>query len=372
MPHDDSHDSDDVSMDMFEQFSAPDTSWADQEGDVGEVRELVVGIDGDGDRLDVWLARALNAPRAQVQRLLDQERVAYLGPRRVAKLKPSQRLERGDQIRVEPLSVEPLDVEPENIPLNIVYEDAHLLVLIKPRGLVVHPAPGSERGTLVNALMYHCTDLSGIAGVGRPGIVHRLDKDTSGLMVVAKTDAAHIGLTNQFAARSVHKIYLALVHGRPAGSSRIDMPIGRHPQDRKRMAVVSNGRPAVTEYVRIEAFAEYSLLRIKLHTGRTHQIRVHMSWMGHPVAGDPMYCRRDPLGLAGQFLHAAQLGFVHPVTGQTLEYEAPLPDDVQAVLDTLRRQAAGSSAAQLDEAQQRLRDDSLHRLDGWGEATTWR
>lgn len=360
-----SEEPDDLSMDMFEQFGDPDRNWAAQEGELGEVREVEVGEDGDGARLDQWLARALGVARTYVARLLEQDHVTYLGPRRMARLKPSQRLEAGDMLRVEPLPVEPLEVEPENIPLHVVYEDRHLLVLIKPRGLVVHPAPGSLRGTLVNALMAHCTDLSGIAGVGRPGIVHRLDKDTSGLMVIAKNDAAHMGLTNQFAARQVHKIYLALVHGHPGAASRIDMPIGRHPQDRKRMAVVSNGRPAVTEYQRIEIFDDYSLLRIKLHTGRTHQIRVHLSWMGHPVAGDPMYCRRDPLGLAGQFLHAAQLGFEHPVTGEAMAFEAPLPVDVAAVLESLR--ATSRTSTDTPHQPTRRAEHSLHGLDGWGE-----
>jgi len=351
-------------MEDFERFGDEDSP-SGAEGTLSEAREAEVDERGDGERLDVWLSRAIRVPRAQIQRMIDRDLIAYLGPRHVSRLKASLRLESGDMLRVEPMPVEPLDVEPENIPLDIVFEDEDLIVLVKPRGLVVHPATGVSHGTLVNALLHHCKDLSGIAGVGRPGIVHRLDKDTSGLMVVAKNDSAHSALTRQFAGRVVKKIYLALVHGHPAQSSVIDMPIGRHPMDRKRMAVIQSGRPAVTEYERAEALAEYSLIRVRLRTGRTHQIRVHMAWMGHPIAGDPVYCRRDPLGLNGQFLHAETLGFTHPRSGQLLEFTAPLPQDMQQILDALRADAR-KRGVDLG----RPRRDSLQVLDGWREAAS--
>ncbi len=327
-------------------------------------KRLEVDEDNEGERLDAWMARAMSISRAQVQRLLSEDRVHYLGPRQLARLKPSIHLESGDLFSVEPLEVEPLDVEPENIPLDIVYEDSHLLVLVKPRGMVVHPATGVNRGTLVNALLAHCRDLSGIGGVGRPGIVHRLDKDTSGLMVVAKNDATHTELSRQFAVRAIEKEYLALVHGQTAASSTIDMPIGRHPMDRKRMAVVFSGRNAVTEYERVEELEDFSLLRVRLHTGRTHQIRVHLAWLGHPLAGDPVYCRRDPLNLKGQFLHAARLGFTHPVSGEKLEFEAPLPDDLAHALVRLRQ------AVRRSHDDNKTKNNSLRILDGWREAAS--
>lgn len=333
-----------------------------------ECEQLEVEDDSIDERLDTWLARRTGLARTQVQRAVDEGFVTYLGPRRFTSVKVSTRLRAGDLFEMQPLPVEACDVEPENIPLDVLYEDSDLLVLVKPRGLVVHPAAGITKGTLVNALVAHCGDLSGIGGVERPGIVHRLDKDTSGVMVVAKNDAAHSVLTRQFAGRVVKKIYLTLVHGRPSPSSTIDMPIGRHPMDRKRMAVVFSGRPAVTEYERIEDLGDYSLLRVRLRTGRTHQIRVHLAWLGHPVAGDPVYCRRDPLGLEGQFLHAACLGFTHPTTGQALEFEAPLPADLQACLDRLRIEAPAHEAGAVEEGTGA--DNSLRILDGWMDAAS--
>lgn len=353
------------SMADFEQFST-DEKRGEEDGDEEGAQRLEVDDEGHNDRLDSWLSRAMNVPRAQAQRLIDDECVHYVGPRRIARLKHSMKVAAGDVFKAQPLEVEPLDVEAEDIPLDVVHEDGDLIVLIKPRGLVVHPAVGHSRGTLVNALLFHCKDLSGIAGVGRPGIVHRLDKDTSGLMVVAKNDAAHSALTRQFAGRQVKKEYLALVHGRPAASAVIDMPIGRHPMDRKRMSVIHSGRPAVTEYERVEEFLDFSLVRVRIRTGRTHQIRVHMSWLGHPVAGDPVYCRRDPLELHGQFLHAQTLGFAHPVSGAPLEFCAPLPDALEQVLKTLRADMRKLGA----DMGRRGRQDSLHVLDGWREAAS--
>ena len=214
------------------------------------------------------------------------------------------------------------------------------MVVNKARGLTIHPGSGAHGGTLVNALLAYCSDLSGIRGVERPGIVHRLDKDTSGLLVVAKDDRAHVGLSVQFAERSVLKIYQALVHGVPPARGTVEQPIARHKVHRQRMAVRASGRSARTDYEVLEAFgSEYSLLELHLHTGRTHQIRVHLTWLGFPLVGDPVYGRRpNPWGLHGQALHCRRLGFFHPVLHVPMEFEAPLPGVLQALLDDLRRQ----------------------------------
>jgi 23S rRNA pseudouridine1911/1915/1917 synthase len=346
------------SMEDLDLYSNPAEHFAEQSEDGSQV--VTVDDDQDGERLDGWIARAARISRSHIQDLLAEGHIRYLGPRQVSRLKASMKVSSGDQFLVSRPEVEELDVQAEDIPLDIVYEDSDLLVVNKPRGLVVHPAPGTPRGTLVNALLFHIRDLSGIAGVGRPGIVHRLDKDTSGVMVVAKNDLSHSALTNQFAGRQVKKVYTALVHGQPARTSRIDMPIGRHPVDRKRMAVVNSGRPSVTEFERVEDLGDYSLLRVRIHTGRTHQIRVHLAWLGHPVAGDPLYCRRDPLGLSGQFLHAGHLEFTHPRSGQEMVFEQALPADLGAVLERLRTGPSVPSA----------RPDTLQILDGWQEAAS--
>lgn len=227
---------------------------------------------------------------------------------------------------------------PEEIPLDIVYEDADLVVVNKPRGMVVHPAAGNYRGTLVNALLNHCRDLSGINRALRPGIVHRLDKDTTGLLVVAKNDTAHLDLACQIKERRVKRQYLALVHGHPPQEGTVDAPIGRHPVHRKKMAVEPrHGRPAVTHFRVLERYPGYALVEARLETGRTHQVRVHMAYIGHPLLGDPVYAPRRPrLGLAGQALHACTLGFRHPRTGEYLEFRAPLPRDFEEVLEHLR------------------------------------
>ena len=238
---------------------------------------------------------------------------------------------------VTPPPARPLDAQPEDIPLCIVYEDDALLVVDKPRGMVVHPAAGNEQGTLVNALLAHCgSSLSGINGVLRPGIVHRIDKDTSGLLVVAKTDAAHLGLSAQLAAHSMEREYRAVVHGRLRESEGvIDAPLARHPVHRKKMAVVPGGRRAVTHYRVLEQFPRFCYLSCRLETGRTHQIRVHMASIGHPLAGDPLYGPARGLSIGGQCLHAAVLGFTHPVTGEFLRFVSPLPDYFEALLKKL-------------------------------------
>ncbi|OUM98738.1 MAG: RNA pseudouridine synthase [Firmicutes bacterium ZCTH02-B6] len=305
-----------------------------------EHRELIVPADADGQRLDRWLAAAGVGPsRAFVQRLIDGGLVQVEGRPAAAshKLRPGQRV----TVYIPP--PEPAEAQPEAIPLDVVYEDEDVIVINKRQGMVVHPAAGNRAGTLVNALLAYCPDLSGIGGKERPGIVHRLDKDTSGLLVVAKNDRAHISLARQIQAREAVREYVAIVHGRVSSDrGRIDAPIGRHPVDRKRMAVVPGGRSAVTDYEVLERFPGYTCVRAKLQTGRTHQIRVHMAHIGHPVVGDPVYGpRRCPWNLNGQCLHAFRLGFRHPRTGEWMSFTAPLPPHMEKVLRDLRGGRAG-------------------------------
>ena len=290
-----------------------------------------------GERLDKWLAapeRDLQMTRSAVQLRMEQQAVLVNG----TPVPKNYRQRGGDVIEITLPEPEPLTLEPENIPLDIVYEDADLLVVNKPKGMVVHPAPGHATGTLVHALLYHCGDqLSGINGVIRPGIVHRIDRNTSGLLMVAKPDAAHQSLSAQIQAHSFTREYQAVAVGRfrePSGT--IDAPIGRHPVDRKKMCVTQkNSKRAVTHYETILAYQKATHLRLRLETGRTHQIRVHLAYLGHPVLGDDVYGKPYP-GLEGQCLHAAKIGFVHPTTGQYLEFESPLPDYFRRVLRQLR------------------------------------
>lgn len=322
--------------------------------------ELTVDPPGAGRRLDAFLAsrRDLGLSRSHIQKLIAEGLVTIDGE----ETKASYRLRAGDRVRVTVPFPEPLEVEPEPIPLDIVYEDDHLVVLNKPRGLVVHPAPGHLRGTLVNALLAHCDRLSGIAGVCRPGIVHRLDRDTSGVMVVAKTDQAHRSLSEQIRARTAQRRYLALVHGDVAAEEgTIETRIGRDPVNRKKMAVVrEGGREAVTHYRVLERYVDFTLVECALRTGRTHQIRVHMDHIGHPVAGDPVYGPRRPRrlrremarsmalvvddgypeaigALEGQALHAHFLTFRHPATGEPMEFRVPMPPDMERAVAELRR-----------------------------------
>lgn len=293
-----------------------------------------------GERLDSFVTR--NFPelsRSQAQRLIDQGHITIAGK----PVKASLRLQAEQTIEIVLPPPAASVLEPEPIPLNIIYEDSDIIVLNKPVGMVVHPAAGHPGGTLVNALLAHCPDLSGIGGVNRPGIIHRLDKDTSGLLVIAKNDLAHHALSQQMKNRSIKRRYLALVRGwvtLPQGT--IAEPIGRHPRDRKRMAVVSKGgRAAVSYYQVLEYFSGWTLLEVALETGRTHQIRVHMAHLGHPVAGDPVYGgKQNPLGLAGQALHAYELSFQHPRTGVQLDFSAPLPEYYQLLLGRLRAENA--------------------------------
>lgn len=265
-----------------------------------------------------------------------------------ARVRPSYRVRAGDQIVVDIPPAYPAELRPEPIPLEIVYEDGDLLVVNKPPGLVVHPGAGRPTGTLAHAVLAHCPDLPGIGGEVRPGIVHRLDKDTSGLLVVAKTDAALRSLQAQIQARRAGRDYLALVHGAIAiGQGTIDAPLGRHPRHRTRMAVVASGRRAVTHYRVVERFADATLLELSLETGRTHQIRVHCASIGHPIVGDRVYSRRpNPWGVKRQALHAFRLTFVHPTTGAQMSFVAPLPADIQAALRRLRETRVESRAPQ--------------------------
>lgn len=292
----------------------------------GEEYCYTVPEDAAYNRLDVFVTACLaSCTRSYIQKLVGDGRVWVDGKA----AKANYRLSPGQQVLVQVPPPAALEVNAEDIPLDIVFEDAHLLVVNKPQGMVVHPAPGNYSGTLVNALLHHCRDLSGINGVLRPGIVHRIDKDTSGLLVVAKSDQAHVFLAEQIKAHSMKRCYQAILHGvMPEPGGTIDAPIGRDPKDRKKMAVVyTNSKHAVTHYTVKERFRDYCFVECKLETGRTHQIRVHMSYIHHPVLGDPLYGpRKNELGLTGQVLHAAVLGFIHPVSKQYIEFNAPLPE----------------------------------------------
>lgn len=289
-----------------------------------------------GERIDKWLCgQDCGVSRSMLQKLLAEGLVTVNG----VPAAKSYMVKSGDIIAVDIPEPEPLNVVPENIPIDIVYEDDFLLVVNKPKGMVVHPAAGNYSGTLVNALLYHCEGrLSSINGVIRPGIVHRIDKDTSGLLIVAKTDKAHAGLAEQIKAHTFTREYQAVVCGRfkePSGI--IDAPIGRHPVDRKKMCVTDkNSKVAKTEYTVIDEFNGYSHVKLKLFTGRTHQIRVHMAYIGHPVFGDEVYGKPSKY-CKGQCLHAKKIGFVHPIDGKYYEFDSELPDYFKYVLDKLSR-----------------------------------
>ena len=303
---------------------------------LGETLHIVAGPEDEGMRLDKFLSvRVEELTRSAAERLAEQGQVSSGGKT----LDKKYRLRAGDAIEVilpEPVG---LDILPEAIPLDIRYEDADLLVVNKPKGMVVHPAAGHAGGTLVNALLAHCGDsLSGINGVIRPGIVHRIDKDTSGLLVVAKNDLAHQSLAEQIACHSAAREYQAIVVGAPReDQGTIAQPIGRHKVDRKKMAIVPEGRHAVTHYQVLKRFRGYSLLAFQLETGRTHQIRVHMASIGHPIIGDPLYgLKKDRFSsLDGQCLHAWRLSLDHPRTGERMVFEAPLPEYFTAILNKM-------------------------------------
>ena len=290
----------------------------------------------DGERLDVFLARMDGTlSRSRIQKLIADGCVAVDGKTP----KASQRLTTGATVAVELPEPEATDVVPEDIPLDILYEDEDVIVVNKARGMVVHPAAGVSRGTLVNALLAHCKDLSGINGALRPGIVHRLDKDTSGVMIAAKNDAAHRSLAEQIQEKTAKRVYWAILTGNIAETEGvIHGAIGRNPKDRQKMAVVQeNGKDATTNFRVLERFGAYTLAECRLLTGRTHQIRVHMAYIGHPVVGDPKYgAKKCPFSIEGQALHSRTLMFTHPRTGERMEFEAPLPEDMQMILDALR------------------------------------
>ncbi|MBS7576655.1 MULTISPECIES: RluA family pseudouridine synthase [unclassified Enterococcus] len=253
-------------------------------------------------------------------------------------VKGNYKVKTGDLIEINVPEVETIELKPENLPLEIVYQDSDVAVANKPQGMVVHPAAGHPNGTLVNALMYHIKDLSGINGELRPGIVHRIDRDTSGLLMIAKNDYAHHALSEELREKSTERQYLAIVHGTfQHDRGKIEAPIGRDPKNRQKQAVVAGGRTAITHFEVIERFESYTLVRLKLETGRTHQIRVHMQYINHPVAGDPLYAPHKTLKGNGQFLHAGILGFTHPKTGEVMHFEAPVPEIFQKTLDQLRR-----------------------------------
>lgn len=281
-------------------------------------------------RLDSFVAAETELSRTQAQRMIRDGAILLNGK----VVKPNMMTAIGDRVEVSYPDPVETDVLPENIPLDILYEDAELLVLNKPQGMVVHPAPGHESGTLVNALLYHIHDLSGIGGELRPGIVHRIDRMTSGLLVVAKNDAAHRALSEQFRDHTAHRSYAALVDGNiKTDNGTVDAPIARHPVDRKRMAILSGGREAVTHWNVAARYGQYTLLQIELETGRTHQIRVHLASLQHPVTGDEVYGReKRPFGLIGQALHGYRLTFCHPKSGERMVFYAPLPDHLLLAL----------------------------------------
>ena len=304
--------------------------------------ERTVPPEAAGQRLDRFLSEACEGlTRSALQNLIEEERVQVNGscvPKRY-------KMRAGDRVTVEVPDPQPIEAEPQNIPLDIVYEDADLLVVNKPKGMVVHPAPGNPDGTLVNALLYHCgASLSGIGGAIRPGIVHRIDKDTSGLLVVAKDDATHQALSAQMAVHDIHRVYHAVCYGNlKEDAGTVCAPIGRDPRDRKRMAVTEqNSKPATTHWRVLERFGNFTYIACTLETGRTHQIRVHMAHIGHPLAGDPVYGPRAVItSLHGQCLHAKELGFLHPATGERMLFESPLPAWFEDYLQKLRRTARG-------------------------------
>lgn len=292
-----------------------------------------------GKRIDAVVSENTELTRSAVQKLIEAGAVTVCGEATVKNYKTRV----GDIIEVTPPENKPLDMEPADIPLSVLYEDEDLLVVDKPIGMVVHPAPGNYSDTLVNALLAHCGDsLSGINGVLRPGIVHRIDKDTSGVLLVAKNDKAHVSLAEQIKEHTARREYIAIVHGRfKENAGTVNAPIGRSPKDRKKMAVTPyNSKFAVTHFYVMETYDRYSLIRCQLETGRTHQIRVHMAHIGYPVAGDKQYGRTTELPLNHQCLHAQKITFRHPSTGEEMTVEAPLPDYFTETLGVLRKETA--------------------------------
>jgi len=302
--------------------------------------EFIIAEDNVKKRLDVFLAENLEESRSFLQKGILEGWVKVNG----TCVKPNYKLKVHDHITIDIPPVPQPSIAPENIPLNIIYEDEDILVVNKPRGMVVYPAPGNYSGTLINAALFHTKNLSVRSGTMRPGIVHRLDKDTSGVIVLAKNDNAHRSLSMQLKNREVTKVYLAIVWGRvQENAATINAPIGRHVIMRTKMQVtLKNSRDAITHFKVLERFKEFTFLELTIETGRTHQIRVHMQYIGHPVVGDPIYTRRkSPFNITGQALHAYKLGLCHPRTGKHMEFTAPMPDDMNSILEILRKEKMG-------------------------------
>lgn len=301
-----------------------------------ELYDWVIEPGEEGERIDKFLAEArADWTRSQIQKWIKEGLVDVNGET----AKGNYRLSIDDEVAVKVPPPVALNIEAEPMELNIVYEDSDVVVIDKPRGMVVHPAAGHYSGTVVNGLLYHCHDLSGINGVMRPGIVHRIDKDTSGLLMVAKNDKAHLSLASQLKEHTVNRKYIAIVHGViPHEKGTIDAPIGRDPKNRQQMAVVMNtGKEAITHFVVLERFSQHTLVELKLETGRTHQIRVHMKYIGYPLVGDPKYGPKSNIEMDGQALHAAILGFEHPSTQKYLEFSSPIPEDMLRVIQQFRQ-----------------------------------
>ena len=296
----------------------------------------VVAADEVGKRLDVALTLAFpHLTRSAIQRLIEDGNVIIEGRQERSNYKV--KMDQAVVVKLPPAV--PSVAQPEDLPLSVVYEDSDLIVIDKSQGMVVHPAAGHYTGTLVNALLYHVDDLSGIGGEQRPGIVHRLDKDTTGLLVVAKNDKSHVALQQQLSTRTMKREYVAIVHGSlKSDTGTVDAPIARHPQRRKEMAIVKDGRHAITHYIVEERLVGYTVVCLQLETGRTHQIRVHMASIGHPVVGDAVYGPQKPhFALPGQMLHARKLGFIHPSLGENMSFESEVPEVFVELLDKLRK-----------------------------------